>query len=308
VAEDLITNFPHGVWIVELAQLSDPMLVPDAIVSVLGLREDPTRPLVERLKDYLDSKRLLLYLDNCEHLIEICAELVREIINASTQIRVLASSREALGISGEMPFLVPSLRLPDPGRLPNLSQLGTYEAVDLFIKRASLVQPSFSLNSQNAAAIARICVRLDGIPLAIELAAAQVKVLSPEQIAARLDDRFRLLMGGNRSVLPRQQTLKALIDWSYQLLSEPEQILFRRLSAFTGGWTLEAAEAVCSGEDIQIVDVLDLLTSLIEKSLIIKGEELGEARFKRLETIRQYARDKLQESGEEAAVRDRHKE
>jgi non-specific serine/threonine protein kinase len=144
--------------------------------------------------------------------------------------------------------------------------------------------------------------------LAIELAAARVKVLSPEQIAARLDDRFRLLMGGNRSVLPRQQTLKALIDWSYQLLSEPEQILFRRLSAFTGGWTLEAAEAVCSGEDIQIVDVLDLLTSLIEKSLIIKGEELGEARFKRLETIRQYARDKLQESGEEAAVRDRHKE
>jgi predicted ATPase/class 3 adenylate cyclase len=306
VAADLIDDFDDGVWFVKLEELTDPGLVPQAVMSVLGLREETDRPLLTTLIDFLRAKRLLLILDNSEHLIEACAQLTASLLKACPQVRLLASSREVLGVPGETIFHVPSLGLPDPQRMPSLADLAQVEAIRLFIERATTAQSRFALTTSNAAAVAQICRRLDGIPLAIELAAARVKVLSVEQIAARLDDRFRLLTGGSRTALPRQQTLRALIDWSYGLLSDSERIVFWRLAAFVRGWTLEAAEAMCSGDVIEVYDVLDLLTRLVDKSLILKEEIGGEARYHRLETIREYALEKLRESGEEPAIRSKH--
>ncbi len=220
-------------------------MVPRAIATVLGIREQPGRGLPDTLVDCLRDKHLLLILDNCEHLIDACARLADAILSRCEGIRILATSREALGIAGELAWRVPSLRTPDPTEKAAFEELAACEAVRLFVDRASFAQPAFALTAANAPAVQRICNRLDGIPLAIELAAARLSALSAQDIAEHLDDRFRLLTGGSRAALPRHQTLRALIDWSYRLLSEPERILLRRLSAFAGGWTLQAAERVC---------------------------------------------------------------
>ncbi len=301
VAAEVLDVFPDGAWLVELAPLADPALLPQAVASTLGVREQPGRLLVETLLDYLRAKTLLLMLDNCEHLIEACAQLATTLLRACTRLRIVASSREALGVAGETAYRVPSLSLPDTQRAtPDALQHS--EAARLFGERALAAQPRFGITSANAPAIAQICRRLDGIPLALELAAARVKLFSAEQIANRLDDSFRLLTGGSRTALPRQQTLRALIDWSYDLLPEPERAALRRFAVFAGGWTFEAAEAVIGAE------ALDLLSHLVDKSLVVAEEhaQAGETRYRLLETIRQYARDKLLESGESIQVRDHH--
>ncbi|HEU0295893.1 MAG TPA: tetratricopeptide repeat protein [Anaerolineales bacterium] len=313
VAADLLEKFDHGVWFVELAPLTDPDLIPQTILSTIGISEQPSKTPLEILKEYFHEKNALIVLDNCEHLITASAQVTNALLNAAPGLKVLASSREALGVKGELSYPVPSLSLPDVKHLPAIEQLSQYEAVRLFIDRALLVAPHFVVDKDNAPFIAQICYRLDGIPLAIELAAARIKMLSVEQISERLDDRFRLLTGGARTALPRQQTLRALIDWSYDLLTENERLLLRRLSVFAGGWTLEAAEEVCVGveRDTQSVspyDILDLLTQLVNKSLVVVMEQSQgrETRYRMLETIRQYAREKMLEAGASETVRDKH--
>jgi len=308
VAADLLDHFDHGVWFIELAPLTDPELIPQTILSGIGISEQPNKAPLEIMKEYLHEKKVLIVLDNCEHLISASAQVVNTLLNAALGLRILASSREALGVKGEASYPVPSLSLPDIKHLPLIDQLSQYEAVRLFIDRTLLVAPHFVVDQANAPFITQICYRLDGIPLAIELAAARVKVMSVEQISKRLDDRFRLLTGGARTSLPRHQTLRALIDWSHDLLSEKERLHLYRLSVFAGGWTLEAVEEVCSGAGIETYDVLDLLTQLINKSLVIVIEhsQSGETRYRMLETIRQYAREKLLEVGSGEGVRDKH--
>jgi predicted ATPase/class 3 adenylate cyclase len=321
---------PDGAWLVELAALSDPTLVPQTVASVFGVREEPHRSLTATLADALRPRTLLLVLDNCEHLLPACAGLAETLLQHCPRLRILATSREGLRIAGETTYRVPSLSMPDRDRSPSPAVLTRCEAAQLFVDRAIAAVPSFTLSDQNAVAVAQVCHRLDGIPLAIELAAARVKVLPVEKVAERLGDRFRLLTGGSRTALPRQQTLRALIEWSHDLLSEPEQICLRRLSVFAGRWSLEAAEAVCAdsrptndqrpttneedgprpvGRRSLVVgrdEVLDLLTSLVEKSLVVYEEGEGEAQYRLLETIRQYARDRLMETEGEAGARGRH--
>ena len=310
VAADLLDHFDHGVWFVELAPLADPDLIPQTILSTIGISEQPNKTPLEILKEYLREKKSLIVLDNCEHLIEASANVTNILLSAAPELKIMASSREALGVKGEASYPVPSLSLPDIKHLPVIEQLSQYEAVRLFIDRVLLIAPHFGVDKDNAPHIAQICYRLDGIPLAIELAAARIKMMSVDQISKRLDDRFRLLTGGARTALPRQQTLRALIDWSYDLLSENERLLLQRLSVFAGGWTLEAAEEVCAGEDdISTYDILELLTQLVNKSLVVviaEGSQSGETRYRLLETIRQYAREKLLEAGGSEMVRDKH--
>jgi predicted ATPase len=310
VAEALQDANPHGVWFVELASQTDPAAVPQTIASALGIIESEEVSVQNQLQDFCKKRKLLIVLDNCEHLIEACAEVANSLLRACPDLRILASSREALGVPGEAPYRVPSLRIPDPEKINDLEEFQAIEAVQLFTERAKSSLPDFALTSENAPTIARICQRLDGIPLAIELASARVKVLSVEQIAERLDDRFRLLTGGSRTALPRQQTLRALIDWSYGLLSDQEKTLLRRLSVFSNGWDLEAAEAICADEKIDSYEILDLLTSLVDKSLVITEQtEIGvryHIRYRRLETIRQYAREKFLETDEVETRRNAH--
>ena len=296
-AGELSEGFEDGVWLVELAPLADPSLVAQAVASTLGVREQPGRSPTEMLSGYLGSKKVLLVLDNCEHLIEACAELAEALLRFCPGLRVLATSREALGIIGEVAWPVPSLSLPDLRRLPDIGSLPRYESARLFVERAEAVKPTFALTEQNASAVAQVCYRLDGIPLAIELAAARTKVLSVEEIADRLDDSFGLLSAGGRTAMPRQHTLHATMDWSHELLSEEERTLFRRLSVFAGGFSLEAAESVCAGEDLERDEVLGLLSHLVDKSLVVAREEGGETRYRLLETVRQYGREKLEEPG-----------
>lgn len=298
VAADLLDAFPNGVWFVELAPLSDPDLIPQTILSAIGISEQKDRAALEVLQDYLQTRTTLLVLDNCEHLITRAAEVANAILTAAPKVKILASSREALGVQGELSWHVPSLSLPDPKKLPEPEALTQYEAVRLFIDRAMLVNSYFTVTKDNAPAIAQICFRLDGIPLALELAAARVRMLSVDQISSRLDDRFRLLTGGARTALPRQQTLRATIDWSYDLLAENEQLLLRRLAVFAGGWTLELAEQTCSDETIDPYEVMDMLGKLVDKSLVAVYESVTGTRYRILETVRQYAREKLFESGE----------
>jgi predicted ATPase/class 3 adenylate cyclase len=312
VAAEVLTAFADGVWLVELAPLADPALVVQTVAAVFDLRPPPGVTPLNAVTDYLRAKQQLLLLDNCEHLVEACAQLADHLLRACPRLKIIASSREALGIAGETNYRVPSLSLPDPQAVDPQSLIQS-EAAQLFVDRALAAQPRFKVTAQNSPAIAQICGRLDGIPLALELAAARVKVFTPEQIATRLDDRFRLLTGGSRTALPRQQTLRALIDWSHDLLPEPERALLRRLSVFAGGWALEAADAICAGGQgsagiLLPADVIDALTRLVDKSLVVVDENVpgGEARYRLLETIRQYARDRLLESGESALVRDRH--
>jgi predicted ATPase/class 3 adenylate cyclase len=307
VAADLLESFPAGVWFVEFAPLADPALVPQTTATALGLREETSRPLLETLSNYLRVKNVLLILDNCEHLVEAAAQFAEALLQACPNLRLLVSSREALGIPGETPYRVPSLSIPDVHLAQSVETVMQSEAARLFIERALTALPSFSVTKENAPVVAQVCSRLDGIPLAIELAAARVKILKVEQIAQRLDDRFRLLTSGSRTALPRQQTLRALIDWSYDLLSEPERALLRRLSVFAGGWTLEAAETVCQGPSIDDYNVLDPLAQLVNKSLVVvDADDNAETRYRLLETVRQYAREKLSETGEGMSVRDAH--
>ena len=305
-ASEVVEGFEDGVWVVELAPLADPILVPQAVASVLGVREQPGRSPTETLADHLESKKVLLLLDNCEHLVEACAELAEALVQSCLGLRVLATSREALGITGEVAWPVPSLSLPDLRRLSDIEGLPRYESARLFVERATTAKPTFALTEQNATAVAQVCYRLDGIPLAIELAAARTKVLSVEQIADRLDDCFGLLSAGGRTAMPRHRTLHATMDWSHDLLSESERTLFRRLSVFAGGFSLEAAESVCAGSGLERPGVLELVSNLVDKSLVVAREEGGEARYHLLETVRQYGKEKLDKAWNEGKVRRRH--
>lgn len=306
VATDLVNAYQHGAWWIELAVLTDGALVPQSVAKALGVREIPTQPLIETLTNHLRSRELLLLLDNCEHLVRACAELTETLLSACPNLKILTTSREVLGIAGETAWRVPELSLPALAHFPTTATLMEYDGIRLFAERAAAATPNFRLTEQNASAVAQIASRLDGIPLAIELAAARVKILSVEQIAARLEDRFRLLAGGSRTALPRQQTLRATMDWSYGLLSEQERLLFRRLSVFAETFSVDAVEAVCVGEGIERDDVIALLSSLAAKSLIIADQLDGEVRYRLLDTVRQYAREKLLESQGAEQMRDRH--
>jgi predicted ATPase len=307
VAADIVQRFADGVWLVELAPLADLTLVPHTVAATLGVREQPGRSILDILVDYLRPKSLLLVLDNCEHLIEACALLAETLLHVAPSVHILASSREALGISGETAYRVPSLPLPDI-QAASLDALMHNDCVRLFVERATAIHSPFRLTANNASAVAQIGRRLDGIPLALELAAARTRVFPPDQIVALLDDRFRLLTGGSRTALPRHQTLLALIEWSHDLLTAAERMLLRRLSVFAGGWSLDAAQAVCG--DRLGEDVLQTLAHLADKSLVDVEEptEAAQGRYRLLETVRQYARDKLFASGEAERVRDRHLE
>jgi predicted ATPase/DNA-binding CsgD family transcriptional regulator len=305
VARELIGAYPDGVWLVELAPLSEGALVAHSVAAALGVQEQPDRSLTDTLVNFLRAKRALLVIDNCEHLVDAVAHFVDTLLNSSLHLRVLATSRESLNVEGELNWLVPSLSVPGLLQSPRVEELAGYESVRLFVERARHRNPSFSLTPQNAHAVARICERLDGIPLAIELAAARVG-LSVEQIATRLDDSLGLLTAGSRTASPRQRTLRGTLDWSYALLSESERRLFCRLSVFAGGWTLEAAEEV-GACDTQQGQVFDLLSRLVDKSLVVAESTGGDGvRYRMLEPIRQYAREKLEEGGDTQEVRRQH--
>ncbi len=306
VAAGLVDSSADGVWVVELASLSDSTLVPKAVASALGIREQPGILLNETLRRYLQTKALLLVLDNCEHLLSACAQLTDALLRACPNLSILVTSRERLGIAGELTYSVPGLSQPDPRGLPTIESLRQFEAVHLFVERASFSQPGFVMTERNAPAVAQVCSRLDGIPLAIELAAARVKGLSVEQIASRLGDRFRLLTDGSRTALLRHQTLQATMDWSYGLLTEPERVLLRRVSVFAGGFTLEAAEEVCGGDAVATSEVLNLLLRLVDRSLVVARDRRNQSWYRLLETVRQYAWQKLVEAGEADEMQRRH--
>ncbi len=314
LARTSLDAFPDGVWLVELEAVGDPAAVPAALAAALGIGEgaplgmagETSRLLADRLIDYLRGKELLVVLDNCEHLIEACAHLAEGVLRSAPRTRFLATSRERLGVGGEALLAVPPLSVPGRQELTR-GQIARFDAVQLFVDRATDVRPAFVLDADTAPAVAHICRRLDGIPLAIELAAARVRILPPPQIAARLDDRFGLLTSGNRGVLPRHRTLRAAIDWSYGLLAGPERELFGRLSVFGGGFTLEAAEDVCGDEGIEPAGVLDSLSRLVDQSLVVSSGS-GQARFRMLETLRRYAGERLGESGTAGRLQRRHAE
>ena len=304
VAAESIDAFPDGVWFVDLAPISDAQHVTAALSSVLALAETAERPLLDSIVDHLATHRALVVLDNCEHVMKACVELATRVLEKAASVRILATSREALRVAGETTHIVPALSSPQAGRKVRVDELQAYDAARLFIERATAAAPAFSANDANAPHIADICRRLDGIPLAIELAAARVRALSLERIVQGLEDRFRLLVGGDRAALPRQQTLRALIDWSYETLSEAERTLLRRLAIFAGGWTLDAAEAIVAFGDVRTDDVLDVQTALVEKSLITVDAD--RERYGMLETVRAYARERLAESGEQSQAAERH--
>jgi predicted ATPase/DNA-binding SARP family transcriptional activator len=307
VASTLLNNFPNGILLVELAPLSDPVLVPQVIVNTLGLIEQPDRSPLDILRDFLKSKRALLILDNCEHLIEACAQLAETLLRACPNLKILATSREALNIAGETIWVAPPLSLPEAQQPMWSDTLMQYDAIRLFVERAAATLPTFALTTQNSAvAIAQVCHKLDGLPLAIELAAVHVRALTVEQIAAHLERRFHLLTSGSRTAPPRHQTLKAMIDWSYNLLPAKHQLFFQRLSVFAGGWTLEAAETICSDDSIDASDVAVLLSYLVNDSLVVAQTQGELPRYHMLETIRQYAHEKLWAAGEGEIMRQRH--
>ncbi len=306
-AKDLVGDYPDGVWLVELAAIQDPALVPRALAAAVGAREQPGRPLEDTLVDSLRSSRMLVILDNCEHLVDACAGLVDTLLSSCGGVRVLATSREPLGTWDEVNLVVPSLAMPPASPVPPAEELPRYESVRLFMERALARQPTFVLTPGNAEAVVEVCRRLEGIPLAIELATARMTVLSVEQVAERLENSLKLLATRELTSVPRQRTLEATLDWSYEVLAQPERRLFGRLSVFAGGWTLEAAEAVGAGDGLGWGEVLDLLSGLVDKSLVVAeaGKE-GTLRYKMLEPLRQYARERLEASGEADASRRRH--
>ena len=305
-ASDLLKGYADGAWLVELAPVSEPERVPAAVASGLTIPEDPRRPTAEALAEHLRSRQLLLVLDNCEHLVATCADLLTGLLRAAPGLRVLATSREGLGVPGEVVISMPPLAVPNEAT--DVSLLPSFSAVQLFVQRARAVRPDFELTTPgNAGAVAEIVRRLDGIPLAIELAAARVKVLSPEQIAARLSDLFRILSGGPRAALPRQQTLRATMDWGYQLLDEVEQHLLRRLSVLVGSCTLNAVEALCGPDVLDEFDVLNVVSRLVDKSLVVVVPG-PENRYRLLQTVRQYGRERLEEAGESEAASAAHRD
>src|SRR5450755_2059395 len=291
IAADVLEKYPDGVWFVDLAPIKDPSLVPNAVAQVLGIHEDRGKPLMQTLCEHVKDHKLLFVLDNCEHLMTACANLADTLLRDASDLRILATSREALKIRGEQAYQVLPLKAPD--RNAGVETLLRSEAVQLFVERARLQQPGFSLTERDAPAIADLCARLDGIPLALELAAARMRSLSIGEINERLHDRFKLLTGGSRVALERQQTLRALVTWSYDLLQEREQTLLDRLSVFSGGFDLRAAEVVCGAQPLVLDDVVDLLSSLVEKSLVMVDQGDGASRYGLLETIREFAREHL---------------
>ena len=313
LANDVQSGFPDGAWLAALSEVSHPGLVGPCIAGALGLRAEPGRATEATLADALRTRNLLLILDSCEHVVAECAGLCQRLLAQCPWLRVIATSREPLRVPGETVWRVPPLSLPHPDGGPLIAaetpgDLGRHEAVRLFTERAAAARPGFTLRADNAAAVSRVCRTLDGMPLAIELAAARVGALAVEQISDRLADRFHLLGAGSRTAPPRQRTLRATVDWSYELLTGSEQLLLRRLAVFSG-WNLEAAETVCADEKLPAWTVLDLLAALIDKSLVaLAGEAAGDARYRLLDTIRQYAAERLEESGEMPALRRRHRD
>ena len=305
VAHDVAPGFQHGASWVELSGVGGPGSVAQALADAVGVREEPGRALVDTLIARLRVRHLLVVLDNCEHVVGACATLVGELLGSCAHLSVLATSREPLAIDGEATWEVPPLRVPGP-QARSADVVVTAEAVALFETRARHVRPNFAVTDDNAAAVGKICRRLDGPPLAIELAATRMRVLSVEQIAAGLSDRFRLLTGGSRDAPTRQRTLEASVEWSFGLLADAERLTLARLSVFTGTFDLEAAQAVVAGPDIEEAEVLDLVTALVDRSLLQVGEHDGRARYRLLETIREFARDRLAELDDPARVRDRH--
>ncbi|MEO3806587.1 LuxR C-terminal-related transcriptional regulator [Nonomuraea sp. B1E8] len=307
VAAEVQRAFRDGVWVVELATLEDPKLLAQTLLSALHVQNRSSRPPVEVLVDHVRDMQMLVVLDNCEHLLEECAVLATTLVRSAPELRILATSREALGIAGERVLAVPTLSLPD-SEDPRSHAWTRGEAVQLFAERAAAVLPGFEVTENNRTMVEGICRRLDGLPLAIELAAVRLRTLSPEQLMARLENRFQLLTTGPRATLPRQRTLRALVDWSHGLCTEPEQLLWARASVFTGGLDLEAAEAVCSGDGIAREQVLDLVTGLVDKSVLVREESPTGMRYRMLETIREYGREQLLASGQEATLRRRHRD
>jgi predicted ATPase/class 3 adenylate cyclase len=308
VGADLIDGFTDGVWFVQLAPLSDARLVPQALATILGIKEQSGQSITDTVVNRINGQEMLLILDNCEHLVMACAELCDALLSSCPGVRILASSRELLRISGETAYRVQPLPLPDPKAIPRAESMSRYAAVRLFVDRAVAVRASFQMTDGNAPAVASICQRLDGIPLALELAAARMRSMSVDELNQRLDKRFHVLTGGSRTALPRQQTLRALIDWSYDLLNANERTMFCRLAVFVGGWALQAAEQVCADEDVREDQVLDLLDSLVDKSLVTAEERSGVIRYRMLETVREYARERLNEARDGDSIRARHLE
>jgi predicted ATPase len=307
IATDLARGFPDGAWMVELSEIQDPALVGNAVMAALDLRDQAATEPLPLVLSYLRDKELLLVVDSCEHLLGAAARLVTEVIRAAPGVRVIATSREPLSVSGEQVIPVPPLELPAAGAAapPPLAQLRQNEAIMLFLERAAAASGSFELTASNQAAVVDLCARLDGLPLAIELAAVRTRVLTAEQILSRLTDRFGLLTGGSRAALPRHQTLRTTIDWSHDLLDAGERALLRRLCVFAGRFTLEDVEAVCTSDDVPAAKALDLLSSLVDKSLVTKEDAQGGARYRLHETMREYTSLKLREAGEQDEVQRR---
>ena len=308
VAAGQVDKFADGVWLVDLAALRDPLLLPQSVGAVLGIREQTGKPVVQTLTLALEARRLLLVLDTCEHMVVACADLAAALLSRCPYIHILATSREPLNVAGEITWSVPPLTIPDACDRQSLEAVNRNESVRLFVERATATAPTFEVTDANAPAVLDICRRVEGIPLAIELSAARVRLLSVQQIDERLADRFRLLVGGRRSAPARQHTLRATLDWSYELLLEAEQRVFERLSVFAGGWTLEAAEAVCSGVGIEPSQILDLLAGLVDKSLVFaEPEARGDGvRYGALDTVRQYAHERLAEVGDSDTIQRQH--
>jgi predicted ATPase/DNA-binding SARP family transcriptional activator len=305
-AASQISAYQDGVWLVELAALSEPALVVQSIADVFDVREQQAVSLVDMVIRHVDDRRLLLLLDNCEHLVEACASTAQALLTGCPNLRIMTTSRQSLRIPGEVLFRVPSLPVPDPDAVMDPAELAPIDSVRLFVERAQAILPTFSLTARNAAAVARLCHHLDGLPLAIELAASRVAVLPVTAIADRLDDRFRLLVGGSGTALSRQQTLKATLDWSYNLLTEPQRRVLRALSVFVGGAPLDAVEIVSPGAGVGSSDVLRLLGELVDQSLVTLDDADAEPRYRLLETVREYGRDQLVELGEREATEAAH--
>ena len=304
VASCVAEDYPQGAWLVELSSITDPALPAQEVAALFGVREEPGTPLLDTLAAYLHSARTLLVLDNCEHLVDECAELADRLLTACPDLRILATSRQPLGLDYEVAHRVPPMSMPDAQQLPPPEELEQYEALRLFMERATAIRSDFVVGKENVAALVELAAKLDGLPLAIELAAARTRVLSVQQIVERLDERFRLLSTTSRSASPRHRSLQAVMDWSYELLSEEERTVLRTLSVFAGGFTLEAVQAV-SGLEVDEFETIDLLSRLVDRSLLNVDERGGAATFRMLETIRRYGIERLEEAGEAASVRDR---
>jgi len=306
LARSVEPTYSSGAALVELAPLADPRLVPDAIATALDIRPLPAQELIAAVIDFLASRELLLVLDNCEHLLGSTAALADTLLRSAPQLTILATSREPVRVSGEVVFRVPSLDIPDPEQALTPAELLDYESVSLFVNRGAAASPGFALDEQNAEDVARICLRLDGLPLALELAAARLGALSPASIAARLDDRFRLLRSGSQAAPTRQQTLTATLQWSHDLLETDERLLLRRLAVFSGGFALESVEEVCAGDSLEVGEIADTLGRLVEKSLVSIDDGGRDHRYRLLETVRMYARARLEDAGEADALAERH--